>query len=131
MKRVILSAAASLMILAGCHSEPVVSKSAMTRPAVAVSAVKVYTEQPKKYEWIDWVEVKGQVKYGPDQSVEAVVEDLRSQAAKLGANGLLLMTDKSKDMILSSGSYGGKPLSVPVRVRPEPAVVGQAIFVTQ
>ena len=130
MKRLILSAAASLMVLAGCSHEPQILP-AMAHASIPVKDVKVYTAQPKKYEWLGWVEVKGNVNYGPDHSVDAVVEDLRAQAAAKGANGLLLMTDKSKKMILSSGQYGGQPLAVPVRVKPDPAVVGQAIFVVE
>lgn len=84
---------ASLVVpaaLVGCASSAVVVGKA--RPPISPDAVKLYLTPPKNYEQIALVEATSRSSFSfTDQGkTNAVVDRLKSEAAKLGANGILL-----------------------------------------
>lgn len=80
-----------VLLIAGCASQSsiVVGK---TRPAISPEQVKLYLRPPKKYEEVALIESSSKASWAAsDQGkINVVVERLKDEAAKLGANGILL-----------------------------------------
>ena len=90
-----LRAAASVLIavLAGCASSSQVVLVGAAGPAISPDQVKVYLEPPNaRYEQIANLAAssEGSFAFTAAGKTDKVVERLKRQAAKLGANGLLL-----------------------------------------
>jgi len=88
-RRLVLVAAAG--VLAGCASSSALV-TGTPRPPIAVTQVKLYTQPPKKYLEIAVLESSSRNSWSfTDQAkLDAVVMRLKEEAAKLGANGVLL-----------------------------------------
>lgn len=82
--------ALSALLLAGCASTHRVILSP-PRPAIAVEQVKVYHVAPKRYEEIARLESSSAIGFGTPGQTDAAIARLRREAAKLGANGVLLL----------------------------------------
>lgn len=89
-RRLITAAALSALLLAGCASTHRVIL-APPRPAIAVEQVKVYHVAPKRFEEIARLESSSAIGFGTPGQTDAAIARLRREAAKLGANGVLLM----------------------------------------
>ena len=90
-----LHAAASVLIavLAGCASSSQVVLVGAARPAISPDQVKIYLEPPNAaYEQIANLAASSEGSFAITAAgkTDKVVERLKRQAAKLGANGLLL-----------------------------------------
>lgn len=74
-----------------------------TRPPTSPEQVKVYTRPPEKYEEIAILEASSKASFslGDQRKTDKVIERLKIEAAKLGANGVLLqgMSDQSAGSI--------------------------------
>ncbi len=66
------------------------------RPAISPSDVKIYLDPPLKYETIGLVEASSDVEFSTQAAQDRVIAELKSQAAKIGANGVLLITAEKK-----------------------------------
>ena len=73
-----------------------------SRPATNPSEVKIYIDPPTQYETIGIVEASSDVEFSRQSAQERVINHLKSRAAKMGANGLLLTNTGSQ----SGGSSG-------------------------
>jgi hypothetical protein len=61
------------------------------RPAIDPIGVKLYSEPPLEYETIGLVEASSDVFFSTSQeTLDRAVEELKAQAAKIGANGVLI-----------------------------------------
>lgn len=76
------------------------------RPAITPNEVKIYLDAPSKYETIGLVESSSDVEFSTQAAQDRVINELKSQAAKIGANGVLLINtgNKSGEMV---GFYSG------------------------
>lgn len=75
-----------------------------TRPATTPESVKIYAEPPKQYERIAILNTEG-VGTGQHQAnQDLAIAELKNQAAKVGANGVLLTNINNHSQ---SGVYGG------------------------
>src|SRR5690606_19620171 len=92
----------SAALLAGCTSTSRLMISP-ARPALSPEQVQVYMEPPTgRYVEIALLETaSGPLTYGEQNKTNAVIEKLRAEAARLGANGLLLQG-------MASGYRGGR-----------------------
>ncbi len=83
-------AAAFALALAGCASSHVITGT--VRPAIPPEQVKVYTTPPKKYEQVAIIDASSRrsFSFGDQAKVNAAITRLKEEAAKLGANGVLL-----------------------------------------
>lgn len=94
---------ACMLGLQGCasSSNALVGKA---RPALSPGDVKLYLRPPAKYEEIAMLEASSFMAMAiTDQGkMDAVIERMKEDAAKLGANGILVMTTGDK-----SAGYGG------------------------
>ena len=111
---------------------PKVLPASGPHPALTPELVKIYQEQPKKYEQLGlmWVPVTPAMKWDENGDSTLGFETLKAQAAAKGANGVLLMADPGQyDMTVGAG-YKGTFYRVPIKKEPRTAVV-QAIFVLE
>jgi hypothetical protein len=89
--------------LVACVSAPLIS--GRVRPAIDPAQVRVYTVPPAGYEDIAQLSsASGPLTYGEQNKLNAAITKLRREAAKLGANGVLL--------IATEDGYGGGGVSV-------------------
>lgn len=92
------------------------------------SQVKLYLDPPAKYEVVALVSASSDAGWTEQGSVDYAVQELKNQAAKLGANGVLLeATGESTSTVV--GGYGtGYIYAIPVTAK---TVKGKAIFVSE
>lgn len=99
-----LSAALLALALAGCAS---VSHTMISdpRPPVAVEQVRVYLQPPPtRYVEIALLDAStGDFTYGAQNRENSLMNRLRAEAAKLGANGVLL---QARGQVPSAGGVG-------------------------
>ncbi len=72
------------------------------RPAINPSEVKIYIDPPTQYEIIGIVEASSDVEFSRQSAQDRVMNELKSRAAKVGANGVLLTNTGNQ----SSGMTG-------------------------
>jgi hypothetical protein len=83
------------------------------RPPISPDLVKVYTQPPAKYEQIATIDASssGSMAITSQQNMDKAIERMKAEAAKLGANGILLqgVQDQQSGAIgtgVGSSSYG-------------------------
>jgi hypothetical protein len=83
------------------------------RPPISPDLVKVYTQPPEKYEQIATIDAssRGSMALTSQQNMDKAIERMKAEAAKLGANGILLqgVQDQQSGAIgtgVGSSSYG-------------------------
>ncbi|HEY5851570.1 MAG TPA: hypothetical protein VIT62_12500 [Lysobacter sp.] len=106
MRRVLLSVVPLLLVLlAGCQSTSQLV-TGTPRPPIDPAQVRVYfTPPPNGFEEIARLETaSGGFTYGEQNKLNDVINNLRIEAAKLGANGVLFVG--------SENSYGGSSIGV-------------------
>ncbi|PIQ93566.1 MAG: hypothetical protein COY75_03130 [Nitrospirae bacterium CG_4_10_14_0_8_um_filter_41_23] len=101
----IIIALSFLVVLFGCA----IGSSIVTgkvRPAISPGEVKIYLDPPSQYETIGIVEASSDVGFSSQAAQDRAINELKAQAAKIGANGVLLLNtgDKSGEMV---GFYSG------------------------
>lgn len=82
----------SVTLLAGCATSHVMVGN--SRPPISPSEVKIYLHPPAKYDEIAILDTssKGSFSFTSQGKMDVVVERLKEEAAKLGANGILLQS---------------------------------------
>lgn len=80
----------AVAILSGCATSSVVVGK--VRPAIAPTEVKIYVRAPAKYEEIALLESssKSSWAFSEQGKMDAVMLNMKTEAARLGANGVLL-----------------------------------------
>jgi hypothetical protein len=88
--KTILTAALCVVVLAGCASSAVIV--GQIRPAISPAQVKLYLNPPKKFEQVALLESSSKASWAvSDQGkTDVVIQRLKEEAAKIGANGVLL-----------------------------------------
>lgn len=79
-----------LAALFGCATGSAIV-TGKARPAIAPTEVKIYLDPPSQYETIGIVEASSDVEFSTQAAQDRAINELKSQAAKIGANGVLLM----------------------------------------
>jgi len=120
-----LLAVATAALVAGCATGSSIVTGA-TRPPVPVESVEVYLEPPADYEVIGIVKASSDAGWTEQGSVNYAIKELKSRAAKLGANGVLLTATGSKTSAVVGGYGTGFLYGIPVDAQ---TVEGRAIFV--
>jgi hypothetical protein len=100
------------LLLAGCATSAMVT--GRVRPPIDPAQVRVYTMPPPGgFEEVAQLETQsGAFTYGEQNKLDSVLANLRKQAAKLGANGVLLVgTENGRggggtSVGVSGGSFG-------------------------
>jgi len=94
------------LLIAGCASTHHVLL-APPRPAISPELVKVYQVPPKRYEEIARLDASSAAGFGTQGQANAAIDRLAREAAKLGANGVLLLGVETTRSPLSMGVGGG------------------------
>src|SRR5512137_2003001 len=133
-RTLVLCLICSLLMLGGCASSSHVIVGE-TRPAISPDQVKIYWRPPTKYQDIAILESSSKNSFAAtDQGkTNKAIERLKEEAAKLGANGVLLHGTGDQyggtvntGSATTGGTYSG--VGVPVMHK---AASGVAIFVEQ
>jgi hypothetical protein len=84
--------ASLLAALAACASSDSIVMVGAARPAISPAEVKIYSHPPPVYEEIALLNASTSHAFTPggQKTIDEVIEKLKEQAAKLGANGVLL-----------------------------------------
>jgi hypothetical protein len=120
---------ACLALLGPVSCSEVVSSSG-PHPATSANAVQLYQKVPGKYEILGTVTLvlAPDKEWKQDSDGTEIIDNLKSQAAALGANGLLLAGDPKICDYQLGFMYHDKSYDVPVRNDPKTAVA-LAIYV--
>jgi hypothetical protein len=116
-----------LLLLVGCAtgSSIVVGE---VRDAIDPAQVKLYLEAPDSFDTIGIVTASSDAGWTEQDSVDYAVEELKNQAAKLGANGVLIGSTGENNSTVFGGYGTGYVYAIPVT---EKSVTGKAIYVSQ
>lgn len=77
-------------VLFGCATGSVVI-TGKVRPVIDPSEVTLYIDPPSKYETIGIVEASSDVEFSSQAAQDRIINELKNLAAKIGANGVLLL----------------------------------------
>jgi uncharacterized protein YbjQ (UPF0145 family) len=117
----------SLFVLLSCATGSAII-TGNVRPAADPAEVKIYLEPPSQYETIGIVEASSDVEFSLQAAQDRVISELKNQAAKIGANGVLLINVGNQ----SGGTVGFYSGGVFYASSSETKTAhGQAIYVTQ
>lgn len=111
MLKLALAGAAAAALVACTSSSHVLVGNA--RPATTPEQVKIYFEPPPKYEQIATLDASsGSMSFSDQSKTDEAIAKLKAEAAKVGANGILLQgVEKhqtgSIGLGVGGGSYGG------------------------
>ena len=117
----------ALVFLFGCATGTSII-TGTKRPAINPSEVTIYLDPPAEYENIGIIEVSSEVGFSRQKAQDRAMEALKSRAAKVGANGVLL-TDTGSQSVGTAGYYsngiyyGGSTVKILAQ--------GRAIYVIQ
>lgn len=94
------------VFLSACTSSHIIVGK--TRPPSRPEDIKVYLDPPKKYEQIALVDADSNAsfKFSAQGKVNAALERMKQEAAKLGANGILLRGVGEKGGVTVGSAYG-------------------------
>ena len=98
------------------------------RPSIDPSEVKIFLELPTQYETIGIIEASSDVEFSRQSAQNRVINKLKSKAAKVGANGVVLINSGSQQGgttgFYSNGFFYGETSSIII-------AQGKAIYVIQ
>jgi len=120
-----LVAAASLLLLIACASGSSIV-TGTTRTPLPPEQVKIYLEPPANFEVIGLVNASSDAGWTEQGSQDYAINELKTQAAKLGANGVLLIATGERTTTAVGGFGTGYFYAIPVTAK---TVQGKAIFV--
>ena len=127
MKKLLIFAA---ILFAGCSSSSHIILGDV-RPAIPVSEVKLYIDPPEAFEVIAIVRGESVTGWTQQQDTDKAIASMKREAAKLGANGVLLSTvDEGGNVVSGIGiSNTGQTTTFGSGVSSQAVVTGRAIFV--
>ncbi|MBV1914988.1 MAG: hypothetical protein KUG72_06350 [Pseudomonadales bacterium] len=99
-----------------------------TRAPILFSEVKLYLDAPANYETIGIVKASSDAGWTEQGSQDYAVDELKKQAARLGANGVLLTTTGEKTSAIIGTNPNGTTYAIPVSAQ---TVTGKAIYVSE
>jgi len=116
-------------VLAGCGGPEVLPPSG-SHPITLPAQVKIYQNQPAKYELLGTINVPvtAAMKWDDRGDSTAGFEALQAKAAAMGANGVLLKADQGLYDIEIGAGFKGTYYLVPLKKEPRTAMAS-AIFV--
>lgn len=126
-RSVLLFPALAVLALAACASGSAII-TGNTRAQVAPEQVTIYLDPPAAFEVIGLVNASSHGGWTEQGSLDYAIDELRKQAAKLGANGVLLVHsgEITKTIIGGQGTSYVYATSVTAKT-----VQGRAIFVKE
>ncbi len=126
LDRFALSFLTLLVLLLGACASGSAIVTGKTRAPTAPEQVKIYLDPPAEFEVIGLVNASSDAGWTEQGSQDYAIEELKKQAAKLGANGVLLVASGEKTTTAVGGYRTGYFYAIPVTAK---TVQGRAIFV--
>ena len=116
------------MLLTGCNPKVM---PAQPHPPASPHQIELYQAQPPKYELLGTVTVPSDLDTVWDKhgNANGLFDEMKRQAAQLGANGLMLLPLKHQIQSRISAGYRGEFYFVPMKGGKSPAAIAQAISV--
>ena len=131
--KILISIAFAVLFLAlfGCSTGSTIVTGDV-RPSISPAGVKLYLKPPSEYKIIGLVEASSDIEFTTQGAENRVVEKLKEEAGKIGANGIILTKTDEKDdpdgFGYEPGDAGGIYLNDD---EVEKVAKGKAIFVTK
>jgi hypothetical protein len=122
--KLLLPLLAALTLL-GCASGSTIVTGTPRAP-IAPERVKFYLDPPERFEVIGLVSASSDAGWTEQGSVDYAIQELKKQAAKVGANGVLLVSTGDKTSTVIGGVGTPFVYAVPVTAK---TVQGRAILV--
>ena len=116
----------AIMLVACASGSSIVTGT--KRTPLDPSQIKLYLEAPLNCEVIGIVNASSDAGWTEQGSQDYALQELKNQAAKLGANGILLTTTGETSSTVIGGSGTGTFYAIPVTAK---TLSGKAIFVTE
>ena len=88
--------------------------------------MKIYLEPPAEFDVIGLVRAESGTGFTEQSRLDRALAELKVQAARLGANGVLLTATKSETSVYVGAYHSGSVLAVPAKGQ---QVEGRAIYV--
>jgi hypothetical protein len=95
-----------IIIVSSCASGSTIV-TGKQKDAISPTEVQIYFEPPSKYETIGLVEATSTIEFSRQAAQDRVINELKSRAAKIGANGILLQEVGSRSGGTSGFHSGG------------------------
>jgi hypothetical protein len=121
----VIPLALAVLTLVACASGSAIV-TGKARTPIPPEQVRLYLEPPRDFEVIALVSASRDAGWTEQGSVDYAIVELKNQAAKLGANGVLLGAAGEKTTTVMGGYGTGFVYAVPVTAK---TVQGRAIFV--
>lgn len=121
----LLLLAPAVLAIAACATGSAIVTGNTSAP-VAPEQVRIYLEPPAAFEVIGLVNASSDAGWTEQGSLDYAIEELKKQAAKVGANGVLLVSSGEKTSTIVGGQGTGYVYAIPVTAK---TVQGRAIFV--
>ena len=115
----------TILILMSCASGTAIV-TGTTRTAINPDKVQLYLQPPAEYEVVAIVKASSDAGWTAQGSQDYAVQELKNQAAQLGANGVLLGATGTKTSAAIGGYGTGTMYAIPIEAE---VVSGQAIYV--
>jgi hypothetical protein len=96
------------------------------RPSIDPATVKIYNKEPKMFEEIGIVRASSDMGLTEQGSIDYAVSEIKKQAAKIGANGILFLSAGEKTSSVTGFYSGGVFFAAPVD---KMSISGKAIYV--
>lgn len=122
----IIIALLTLSLMACASGSAIVTGT--TRAPLEPSQIKLYLEPPEEYEVIALVNASSEAGWTEQDSVDYAVQELKKQAAKLGANGVLIENSGEYTNTTVGGHGIGYIYAISSTTK---TVKGKAIFVSE
>lgn len=120
-------AAITILVLASCASGSAIVTGTVRTP-ILPEQVRIYLEPPNEFEVIALVNASSDAGWTEQGSVDYAIAELKKQAAKLGANGVLLTATGETTSTVMGGYGTGSFYAIPVTAK---TVQGRAILVKE
>lgn len=117
----------AVFAIAACASGSAIV-TGTTRPPVPAEQVVIYLEPPAEFEVIGLVNASSDAGLTDQKSLDYAIKELKKQAGKLGANGVLLVSSGETTSTIIGGQGTGYIYGIPVTAK---TVQGRAIFVKE
>tara|TARA_R110002167_G_scaffold340041_2_gene547920 strand:- start:2715 stop:3107 length:393 start_codon:yes stop_codon:yes gene_type:complete len=98
------------------------------RAPINFKLVQLYIDAPENYETIGLVKSSSDAGWTEQGSQDYAVQELKKQAAKIGANGVLLITTGENTSAFISTNPNGGSYAIPVSAQ---TLTGKAIYVSK
>lgn len=115
-----------VLMLGACASGSAII-TGETKASVPPEQVKIYLEPPTSFKTIGLVSASSDSGWTEQRAVDYAIAELKKQAGKLGANGVLLVSSGETTSTYVGGS-GASVYAVPITAK---TVQGKAIFVVE